>query len=1397
MEKLKTFFNNSHNKFEIIITDSSESDSDSDSEMSPIGFIEPYADGVSIQEYLERFEAYLALQKVTDDKEKTVVLIGVSGALLYSKLKSVCAPEGPATKKYSEIKPLIISALTPASLELVERAKFLTRDQKSGENASTFCLALRQLAQTCNFGEQLDSQLRDRFIMGLNNEEIKRNIINASPNTLAKAIAMAQTSEVSNNVSTNDSSGLYKFNTSNNARGRQTHRTAFNHAQSYKPHSTHAYARSQNNESSNTEQPRGSGNRNFGNRFFGNRGFGNFYRGNRRYKAGRCYECGSREHYAHRCPHVQHIGSVGDDGNGPNQEGNVNQLGKSPLRNSLIVQTDPPLLMSIKINGVHLVCEVDTGASMSVISNFTYERCFSDCELFAISNKIFTLADDTKCNVLGVINVRIGDGIKTQALILNTLKERPPLIGRTWLNVLFPNWKCLLREKMLGVDLVSDVFDEDVTVLRKEFGKCFQPHSSPITGFKVHLKLKEGARPQFRKPSTIPFKLREQVREKFRDMLERDIVRKVVHSDWASQIVLADKKDGTVRICCNYKPTLNPCLEGNGYPIPNVDEILFTLNGNKCFSVIDLSGAYLQLELDEQSQELTTINTPWGLFSYKRMAFGIKTAPAIFQEVMDKILNGLVGVVSYFDDILIGAPSRSECVSRTRAVLARLNEFNVQVNFEKCVFFKSEIDYLGHHVSGRGVSPTAKKVKAIQEASKPRDVTSLRSFLGLLNYYSKFLPNLQGRLQPLHHLLKCNTRFVWSKECEKVFNECKQAIIRSPMLSFYDPRKPITLVCDAGPYGVGAILNVVENGQERPIYMESASLSVAERNYSQYDREALAVVFGMKKFHKFVYGVKITIFTDCKPLIPILSQKKDLGNVINSRFLRWLLFLQNYDFDIRHRPKKFTENADALSRLPMNQSTGLEELSLDIDTCLNSFNESEDTVINKRVIESEIQRNKVCLELFKYITDGWPNKDKVLDKLLIFYKFRLSLSVQDGCIFYGDRLYIPPSYRGNVLRNLHSEHKGVVKSKQLARRSIWWPCLDKDVENYISNCSVCQTFANSRSSYVEMSWPKTTYPFERIHIDHFFFEEKCFLIIVDDFSNYIDVQLNRNVDSRSVLKSLRNFFSIFGLPTTVVSDNATCFNSMEFNDFCRFNGIVHLNSPQYHPQSNGLAERGVGIVKSNLKKCLSDRKIDVETQLTNFLFDYRFSPLCGSDVTPAEKIFSFKARSNFSSLSKQARTEFLHPEGSFKAAEQGRRMKTTSNWKPATPISPDFIAGSKVFYYFKIKRIWIEAVIIRRVSKLLYEVKFRSGRKLVAHVRNLKSRDRKELSFENEAVEVGNDGKISEDRANVYGYVYQGNHNSEASSSGQGHVTSGGNEEETMSTRHGMVLRPRNNVRYF
>lgn len=416
-------------------------------------------------------------------------------------------------------------------------------------------------------------------------------------------------------------------------------------------------------------------------------------------------------------------------------------------------------------------------------------------------------------------------------------------------------------------------------------------------------------------------------------------------------------------------------------------------------------------------------------------------------------------------------------------------------------------------------------------------MTSLRAFLGLLNFYSKFLSSLQSKLHPLHKLLMKNVRFEWSDECESVFNFCKQAIMISPILAFYDPTRPLSLVCDASPYGVGAILNIIVDGVERPVYMASASLSEAERNYSQYDREALAVVFGLKKFHKFVYGHHVSIFTDCEALPPIFSGRKDFGGVINSRFLRWLLFVQNYDFEIRHRPSKYTVNADALSRLPCEDVTGWEESSLNVKGRIGSFNVSEEDVLNFSMISKETMEQEECRVLYYFIKDGWPNKDEIPFVFETFFKFRFCVDIQDGCIFYGDRVFIPPKYRQGILRLLHEGHMGIVKCKQLARKSVWWPNLDKEVEEFIQSCSLCQRFASGRTRSELVSWPKTSFPFERIHIDHFFIANQNFLVIVDDFSKWLEVKRNSNVSTSCVIKSLREFFSVFGLPKVFVSGN--------------------------------------------------------------------------------------------------------------------------------------------------------------------------------------------------------------------------------------------------------------------
>lgn len=1328
MDRIINLINQSFHIEQINLSESSSSSSD-ESEM-PVPSFEAYLEGTSFDEYIDRFEAFMLLHGVAED-DKTMHLIGGCGAFLYSKMCSACNPRKPLSVPFEELVTLLKTALCPKNIEFVERAKFFTRVQKAGESAADFAMALRAIAKTCNFGDQLDSQLRDRFVMTLRDEKTRGQLIQASPKSLDEALSRAQTNEISQAVAGPSDSYLHQvqssstnvFQPTTQTRGQaarfDTNRQSFHGRNQFQSrfkrgfNSTRDQYRNQEKLCDRCDKPLRT------------------HRGECPAKHWQCRGCGLTGHVQSRCKTARFR-------TGQFDEESEHRLGKYHFLNLIKIDTEPPVYMYVNINGIDMKCEIDSGATTGVISSTVYRRYFSTCKLNSVSDKIFTLADDSKCKVCGVIKVLLNGRYESQAIIVDSGNESPPLIGRTWLAYLFPNWKSSFKGSNNEVKCVRNSFVETrkcfIDEIKTKYKSVFEPHQGPIIGFRVHLKLKSSARPVFRKPSVIPFSLLGKVKDNLNDLVSRDIVKRVNFSDWASQIVVADKKNGDIRVCCNYKRTLNPNLENHDYPIPRVDDIIFTLNGFAFFSLIDLSGAYLQLELDDESKKLTTINTHMGLFAYQRLPFGVKSAPGIFQEVIDKILNGLVGVVSYFDDILIGAETMSECRSRTLSVLERLQRHNVQANFKKCVFFESEIEYLGHRVSKKGVSPSRDKVKAITEATPPHDVTSLRSFLGLLNFYSKFLPNLQGKLRPLHDLLHANVKFHWSSECNEVFAECKQAIVESPVLSFFDPTKPMTLVCDAGPYGVGAVLNNVTNGEEKPIYMESASLSDAERNYSQLDRETLAIVFGVRKFHKFLYGHEFVVFTDCQALVSLLSNKKDQNSIVNSRFLRWILFLGNYDFTVRYRPKKYTANADALSRLPRPQSTGIPEIGLDIVN-INFFNTEPEQLISKMIIRHELEQDGACRKLCETIRNGWPCKNEVHESLRTFYNVREALSLSEGCIFYGDRIFVPPRLRVRVLEMLHKAHFGVVKCKQLARQSVWWPKLDGDIENYISDCEACQVNARKRSYHDDVSWAPTSKPFERIHLDHFFFDDKIFLLIVDDYSNWLDVKSNSSVSSKCVIRALREFMSIFGLPHCIVSDNASCFNSEEFQNFCKCNNITHLNSPQYRPQSNGLAERSVGIVKDFLKRFLFDHKNKktLDELITDFLSIYRTSPLA-KKCSPASLIFSYKTNTNLSALSKQ------EPEESFSQDDTWDPSKGTTMITSTSTPTRNFEEGQQIYYYHSHRKKWTPATIVNKISHCIFRIKLTEGNVLQAHVANIRSRRDKDVRSGSEGDEDFSEG---------------------------------------------------------
>lgn len=323
-------------------------------------------------------------------------------------------------------------------------------------------------------------------------------------------------------------------------------------------------------------------------------------------------------------------------------------------------------------------------------------------------------------------------------------------------------------------------------------------------------------------------------------------------------MVAVKKSNGEIRCCLDGSKTINPFIETNHYPIPLIDDLLANKSDANWFSVLDLKGAYTQLCVSDQTQQMLGLSTIKGLFVYQRLPFGVKPAASIFQSAMDKILEGLENVQAYIDDVLMWGKTPQDLSKTMTLVFERLKKFNVKVNLEKCKFIVKEVKYLGHILCSEGVKPNLEKIKAILEAPQPKNITEVRSFVGMVNFYSKFLKNLSELLLPLYKLLHKEVKFEWTEDCQKSFEACKKLLCGNHILTHFDSQKPIVVTCDASDSGISGILS----HQEKPLFFVSRTLTEAEKNYPILHREALAIIFAMDKFYKYVYGQFVLIYTD-------------------------------------------------------------------------------------------------------------------------------------------------------------------------------------------------------------------------------------------------------------------------------------------------------------------------------------------------------------------------------------------------------------------------------------------------------------------------------------------------------------------------------------------------------
>ena len=746
-----------------------------------------------------------------------------------------------------------------------------------------------------------------------------------------------------------------------------------------------------------------------------------------------------------------------------------------------------------------------------------------------------------------------------------------------------------------------------------------------VSGIKAKMILKEGAQPVFLKARPIPYSLREKV-EKELDRLQKDgVISRVDWSDWATPIVVVPKPNGTIRLCGDFKMTINPVLKVDQYPLPKMDDIFAALGKGALFSKIDLQWAYLQMELDEESRGLLTVNTHKGLFQFNRMAFGVASAPAIWQRTMDTILQGIPNVQCFLDDIVVAGGNMEEHLHLLETVFKRLEQYGLTINKKKSVFFRRQIEFCGHVIDAQGLHKTTEKIQAIVESPKPMNVSQLRSFLGMVNYYRKFLPNLSTKLAPLHALLQKDVKWSWTKACEEAWKMVKDMVTADTVLAHFDPSLPMTLACDASSYGLGAVLShITATGEERPVAFASRTLTVTEQKYSQIDKEALALVWGIKKFNQYLFGSHFTLITDHQPLTVIFRPDKGISITTAARLQRYAMFLAGYDFEIKYRNTSQHANADALSRLPLPSQDGTEQ-----DGMGNLFiKQIENLPITAMSLKGATQNDPILAKVLHFTLSGWPVKGcEECPDLKPYYDRRHELTIEQSCIMWGIRVVIPTKLRDRVLEELHDGHLGVVKMKGLARSHVWWPGIDKGIEEVTHACQGCQRMKQNPKLSTLHPWEFPEGPGKRIHIDFAGpFENKTLLCVVDAYSKWPEVVTMEKTTAESTIEELRLLVARWGIPVQIVTDNGPQFASQAFERFTSLNHIKHITTSPYHPATNGLAERFVQTLKQALRSSTKDGRT-FQHRLASFLMNYRNARHATTEESPARLMIGRDVRS--------------------------------------------------------------------------------------------------------------------------------------------------------------------------